>query len=170
MDKKALLEKRAYFRMVHGVTLRAVKTLSDSDLDYRPVPGMRSPRELIYHIYAMERGIAEYIRTGKLPASNEELAIPENPGAKERLKELKSTSDLIRFAKESYEMAERVIEEMTEEEIAGPVEAPYGVFPAFQFFTFTYDEHWHHRGQLYTYLRMLGKEPPMIYDYEGNED
>ena len=30
-----------------------------------------------------------------------------------------------------------------------------------------YDEHWHHRGQLYTHLRLLGKEPPMLYDYGG---
>ena len=36
---------------------------------------------------------------------------------------------------------------------------------AWQYFLFAYDEHWHHRGQLYVYLRLLGKEPPNLYDY-----
>src|SRR3979411_1211327 len=44
-----------------------------------------------------------------------------------------------------------------------------GTPPAWQYFTFAYDEHWHHRGQLYTYLRLLGKEPPMLYDYGAGE-
>jgi hypothetical protein len=40
-----------------------------------------------------------------------------------------------------------------------------GAFPAFAYFYFAYDEHWHHRGQPYTYLRLLGKVPPDLYDY-----
>jgi uncharacterized damage-inducible protein DinB len=40
-----------------------------------------------------------------------------------------------------------------------------GTYPAWRTFDFGYDEHWHHRGQIYTYLRLLGKEPPMLYDY-----
>jgi uncharacterized damage-inducible protein DinB len=44
-----------------------------------------------------------------------------------------------------------------------------GTYPAWQYFNFAYDEHWHHRGQLYSYLRLLGKEPPMLYDYGAGE-
>ena len=44
-------------------------------------------------------------------------------------------------------------------------DSPFGTYPAWQYLVFAYDEHWHHRGQLYTYLRLLGKEPPMLYDY-----
>ena len=44
-----------------------------------------------------------------------------------------------------------------------------GKYPAWQYFAFAYDEHWHHRGQLYTYLRLLDKEPPMLYDYAAGE-
>jgi uncharacterized damage-inducible protein DinB len=54
---------------------------------------------------------------------------------------------------------------MSEEDVARSVESPMGTYPAWQYFTFAYDEHWHHRGQLYVYLRLLGKEPPNLYDY-----
>jgi uncharacterized damage-inducible protein DinB len=54
---------------------------------------------------------------------------------------------------------------MSEEDVVRPVESPFGTYPAWRFFDFAYDEHWHHRGQLYTYLRLLGKEPPMLYNY-----
>jgi hypothetical protein len=54
---------------------------------------------------------------------------------------------------------------MSDETLARPVESPFGMFPAFTYYYFAYDEHWHHRGQLYTYLRLLGKEPPNLYDY-----
>ena len=169
MDKKAVLAQREYFKFVHGVTLRAIGTLTDDELDFRPKEGMRSPKELMYHVYAMERGIAAFVRTGKLPLASEELAIPETEGGKKVLETIRTVADLIGFAGESHALADKTIEEMSEEEIRMPVEAPYGTFPAFQFFTFAYDEHWHHRGQFYTYLRLLGKEGPMIYDYEGNK-
>ena len=49
MNKFDVLAKLEYFNMVHGVTLRAIATLSDEDLDFLPRPNMRSPRELIFH-------------------------------------------------------------------------------------------------------------------------
>ena len=55
---------------------------------------------------------------------------------------------------------------MDDDALRRTVESPMGPYPAWLFFTFAYDEHWHHRGQLYTYLRLLGKEPPMLYDYQ----
>jgi uncharacterized damage-inducible protein DinB len=34
--------------------------------------------------------------------------------------------------------------------------------------TVVYDEHIHHRGQLYVYLRSMGIEPPFIWSFEDN--
>ena len=55
---------------------------------------------------------------------------------------------------------------MTDEEVARVVESPLGEYAASHYFLFAYDEHWHHRGQLYTYLRLLGKQPPDLYDFQ----
>jgi hypothetical protein len=41
MSKSGLLEKLEYFNMVHGVTLRAIGTFSDEELEFRPQAAMR---------------------------------------------------------------------------------------------------------------------------------
>jgi uncharacterized damage-inducible protein DinB len=56
---------------------------------------------------------------------------------------------------------------MSDEDLAKTIETPFGSFPAWQMFAFTYDEHWHHRGQFYTHIRLLGKEPLMLYSYDA---
>ena len=56
---------------------------------------------------------------------------------------------------------------MGDEELAGAVESPYGEFDGAQFVSFFEGEHWHHRGQLFVYLRLLGKVPPGLYAYDG---
>jgi hypothetical protein len=59
MTRQQLLDRWDYFNLVHGVTLRAIGTLADNELDFRPKPGMRTPRELVFHIYTQERALAE---------------------------------------------------------------------------------------------------------------
>jgi uncharacterized damage-inducible protein DinB len=44
-------------------------------LDFRPKEGVRSVRELLMHMYTMERTLAENIRSGKLTAVD-----ADNPG------------------------------------------------------------------------------------------
>lgn len=167
MNKQALMGARQYFDMVHDVTRRAIGTFSDDDLDFRPAPGTRSPRELIYHIYAMEKTLSEGVKAGKMTEELEKLANPESDSGKAAMANLKTVSQLQQFADESHAEANRAAQELTDQDVSKNVEASYGTFPAWQFFNFIYDEHWHHRGQLYTYLRLLGKEPPMLYSYEG---
>lgn len=169
MDKQTLLGVRGYFDMVHGVTLRLIGSFSDEDLDYRPRPGMRSVRELISHIYTMERVMADGLRSGKLTAEVEAPANPETEAGKKVADSLTSVAKAQEYASECHKAAGGLLASMTDEELAQMVEAPYGSFPAWQYFSFAYDEHWHHRGQLYTYARLLGKEPPMLYSYEADQ-
>lgn len=168
MNKAALQGQRFYFNMVHGVTLRLIGTFSDTDLDFRPKAGMRSVRELIAHIYTMERTLAANLRHGKLTEEGESMAVPEKPAGQAVVAELKTVEDLLAYARHYHQALDETAEAMSDEELQQPVEAWYGSFPAWQFFAFAYDEHWHHRGQLYTYARLLGKEPPMLYDYENS--
>jgi uncharacterized damage-inducible protein DinB len=168
MNKQTLLGQRQYFDMVHGITLRVIGAFADEDLDFRPQPGMRSPRELILHIYGMEKEVSEGVRAGRISKEVEDPAIPESIAGKAALAKIKTVSDAQQFARDCHQTANETIAAMTDEDLGRMVEAPYGTFPAWQFFAFAYDEHWHHRGQLYTYLRLLGKEPPMLYDYENS--
>lgn len=165
MNKQHLLERRNYFNLVHGVTIRAIDTFSDGDLNFRPVPAVRTPRELIFHIYAQERSLAEAARDGRFTIEAAAASTPEEPTAAATLASLETVADLKAYAEACHGTADSIFKSMSDEDVVRAVEGPFGTFPAWRYFVFAYDEHWHHRGQLYTYLRLLGKEPPMLYDY-----
>jgi uncharacterized damage-inducible protein DinB len=56
-------------------------------------------------------------------------------------------------------------EQITDAQLSREIEAWGDKLSGAKFVHFMYDEHWHHRGQLTAYLRMLGIAPMMIYDY-----
>jgi len=61
------------------------------------------------------------------------------------------------------------VQSLTDEKITRMVKTPWGEsFPGFVCVQIIYDEHLHHRGQLYAYLRQLGIEPPFMWDFEHN--
>jgi uncharacterized damage-inducible protein DinB len=165
MTRQEFLAQIEYFNMVHGVTVRAIGMLSDEELDFRPRPGVRTARELIFHIYTQEKVLAEAARQGRFTLEEANRGNPEAEGNAVGLKALVTVSDARKYAEACHRAAEDAFKAMSEEDLSRPVESPFGVFPAWRYFAFGYDEHWHHRGQLYTYLRLLGKEPPMLYDY-----
>ena len=167
MNREELLRRRDYFDMVHGVTRRAIAAFADHELDYRPQPGMRSPRELIFHIYAQEQLLAEAARQGRFTPEMASGSTPEDASTAATLKRLRTVADLLSYADECHKAAEHIFTAMSDSDVARSVESAFGTYPAWQYFAFAYDEHWHHRGQLYVYLRLLGKEPPMLYDYQA---
>ena len=165
MNKQEFTARRKYFDMVHGVTVRAISAFTDEELEYRPRENMRTPRELVFHIYSQERLLAEAAQHGRFTLEAANRSNPEDKAGAAEMKGLITVSDARRYAETCHRAAEAIFTKMSEDELARPVESPMGTYPAWQYFTFAYDEHWHHRGQLYTYLRLLGKEPPMLYDY-----
>jgi len=165
MSKSQFLAKLQYFNMVHGVTLRAIAALGDKDLEFRPQPAMRTPRELIFHIYAQEKILAEAVQQGRFDAEAAGRSSPEAEAVAVELKALATVDEVRAYAEACHKAAANILGSMSEEDLSRPVESPFGTYPAWRYFDFGYDEHWHHRGQLYTYLRLLGKEPPMLYDY-----
>jgi uncharacterized damage-inducible protein DinB len=165
MTRQQFSARWDYFNMVHGVTLRAISAFSDAELAFRPAPSMRSPRELIFHIYSQERMLAEGARQGRISTEAANASNPEaDPGAA-ACATLVTVSDARAFAESCHRVAEETFRAMSDDALNRAVESPFGTYPSWQYFAFAYDEHWHHRGQLYSYLRLLGKEPPMLYDY-----
>ena len=167
MNKQELLARRDYFNLVHGVTVRAIDVFSDSELDFRPKAGMRTPRDLVFHVYTQERTLAEAAQQGQFTLEMANRSNPEEQSVATTLGALRTVSDLGAYANACHDAAERIFRSMSEEEISRHIASSFGTYPAWQYFLFAYDEHWHHRGQLYTYLRLLGKEPPMLYDYQA---
>jgi uncharacterized damage-inducible protein DinB len=167
MNKQELMARREYFNLVHGVTMRAISAFTDDELDFRPQPGMRTPRELIFHICSQEKVLAGAVQQGRFTLEMANGSNPEDPSNAAALNALGTVGDALAYANRCHRTAEEIFGSMSELEIARPLESPFGTYPGWQYFLFAYDEHWHHRGQLYTYLRLLGKEPPMLYDYQA---
>ena len=165
MTREQLLARLEYFTMVNAVTIRAIAAFSDHDLDFRPSPRLRTPRELIFHIYVQEKLTAEAARAGRFTMDAANGSNPEEPANAGAVTALATVKDAVAFAVGCHDAADAIFRSLSEEDVARPVESPMGTYPAWQYFTFAYDEHWHHRGQLYVYLRLLGKEPPNLYDY-----
>lgn len=129
MNKQALSAQREYFKMVHGVTLRLIGAFSDKDLDYRPQPGMRSVRDLILHVYGMQKTFGEGIRQGKLTAEIENKAIPETEEGKAVAASLMTVADCQKYAREAQKAGDEALAALTDDDLARPLEAPFGVFP-----------------------------------------
>jgi len=165
MNKPEFTAKLDYFNMVHGVTRRAIASLDDKHLDFRPQPTMRTPRELVFHIYAQEKILAEAIRNKRFTQEAAARSSPETESVAAEVKALATVKNVDAYADACHQAAMEILRGLSEEDINRPVESPFGTYPAWRFFDFAYDEHWHHRGQLYAYIRLLGKEPPQLYDF-----
>jgi uncharacterized damage-inducible protein DinB len=149
-----------HFRTVHGIALRAVAALPENALDAHPVPKMRTPKELVVHMYGMVRAFPAGVRDGILKDPDDAAAAAEN----------RTKADLLAWCRLQWEAADVIVGRLDDAKVTGMVKTAWaGDLPGFALFRILNDEFWHHRGQFYCYLRLLGVEGPMIYDYENNE-
>ena len=161
MNKAQLGQWWEHFRTVNGITLRAVQAIPADKIDSRPCKDMRTPKELVGHMYNAMRSVAEGTAQGEIKWSEED--------DKKATAGIKSHADLVQFASEGWKAADRSIRSLTDEKIAGLVKTPWGEsFPGFVCVQILSDEHLHHRGQLYAFLRQMGVQPPFLWDFEHN--
>ena len=165
MDLQTFSMLREYFNMVHGITVRTIDAFTDRELNFRPKPDMRTPRELIFHVYSQEKVLAEAAQHGQFTADAASRSSPEEQAGAAEVRALATVDDLRTYAQACHQTAQNIFSRMSETQLNHPVESPFGTYPAWRYFAFAYDEHWHHRGQIHTYLPLLGKQPPMLYDY-----
>lgn len=146
-------------RMIHGITLRVISAVPKDKIDTRPIGNMRTPKELVAHMYTTMRTVAEGITRGSITSDDR-----ADSGA-----ELNSLDDMLRYAGDCWNAADRAVQSLTDSQIQGMVKTPWGMdMPGHVCTTIIYDEHLHHRGQLYAFLRALGAEPPFMWDFENN--
>jgi uncharacterized damage-inducible protein DinB len=158
MNKKDLMGLLQYFDKVQKVTHKAMKMIPEDKLDFKPVPEMMSIGELLKHIYVSERVFANGAKKG---------SITEDDFKKEDKREFKDLKSLLNYAKKVHKETKAVGKSISEKELKRKVKVFWGeeLCPSICF-GILYDEHWHHRGQLYVYLRLLGIKPPDLYGYK----
>ena len=144
-------------RLRHGIGLRCVEALPADQLDARPVRDMRTPRELVVHMYSYVRAATQGIVSGTL--TSEEAA---------ELATVKNKQDLVSFADACWQDADAAVAKFTDAQLASSVKVPWGEMKAGDVLGSVQEEYLHHRGQLYAFLRQLGVAPPVNYDFEGS--
>jgi uncharacterized damage-inducible protein DinB len=160
MTKQAALARWDHLRMLNGIALRAVAALPADRLDTRPIPKMRTPKELVVHAYGMVvRNMIEGITSGEVRALDE-------PGT---CAGIKTRDALLAYATECWKAADRAMASATDAQLARMAKTPFGRdYAGWMLLGITEDEFLHHRGQLYAYLRASGVEPPFMWDFANN--
>ena len=160
MNSKDLTGMWDHLRKCQGIARRAIATIPADALHSRPIPSMRTPTELVVHLYATSlREMAEGVARGT-------IVEPDEAGMVARIK---TRDDLLAFVDESWAAASRAVGSITDEQLAATVATPWNFSaPGDLFMRAIHDEFLHHRGQLFVYLRALGQAPPDMYDFEHN--
>lgn len=165
MNKQAVLQMWDHIRQVNGVGLRAIELIPEDKLEATVIPGMRTPKEVIVHMYGqIIREIAEGAVSGTITDQNEK-------NEKQVVAGLKTKADLLRYCHECWAAGDAAVQSMPESRVMGMTATPWGMsFPGFVAFTIISDEYVHHRGQLYAYLRTLGIAPPHMWSFAENAE
>jgi uncharacterized damage-inducible protein DinB len=159
MNQKAFQGQWDHFRQIVGIGNRLIDALPEDKLDAHPIPKMRTPKELVVHQYGMLRSIAEGTIAGEIKELDENTVTPS----------LRSKADLVRYCGECWTAANKAAQSITDEKLNAMVKTPWGIsMPGFASVGVIYDEFVHHRGQMFTYVRALGGDVPMMWDFEHN--
>ena len=160
MNKQTLGMMWDHMRQVYGIGQRLVESLPADKIDSHPITNMRTPKELVVHMYAMTtREITDGILRGKIQEIDE----------KKICDSIKTHADLVKYCKDCFAAADKNVSQMTDQHLQNIVDTPWDFkAPGFVMTGIIHDEYIHHRGQLFTYLRALGKDVPMMWDFEHN--
>ncbi|HXS83902.1 MAG TPA: DinB family protein [Methylomirabilota bacterium] len=157
MKKSTLVVMWDMVRMRHGVGLRCVEALPADKLDAHPVKDMRTPKELVVHMYLYLRAAPESILSGTLEYDEQK-----------ELAAIRTKQDLVKFTERCWQAADAVVAKLTDAQLASMVKTPWGEMNAGVMIGSVQEEYLHHRGQLYVFLRLFGVEPPVSYDFDAS--
>jgi uncharacterized damage-inducible protein DinB len=160
MTRKNVEEMMGRLRMRHGIALRLIEALPENKLHEHPIPNMRTPAELVVHLYGMAiRELVEGVQRGEIRDVDEPTIV----------KGIRTNADLVTFARTSFDAASKAAATITDAQITANVKTPWGSNPpGAAMMEAINDEFYHHRGQLYAYARALGVTPPEVWDFENN--
>jgi len=144
-------------RLRHGITLRLVEQIPADKLREHPIPGMRTPIELVVHTYAGVKVFPESVLSGSVPDYDD----------KAEAAAIADKAALLAYVNAAWAAGDRAARSVTDVQLGAMVTTPWGhAFPGFAMFGIVQDEFLHHRGQLYAYLRVFGITPVMNWDYD----
>jgi uncharacterized damage-inducible protein DinB len=162
MNRQMLDHKWDQMRQKYGVYLRALEMIPEDRYHSHPVPGMRTPAELVAHISGtVIRDVAQGVAKGEITA--------DEAGESKLAAGLATRAAVIAYARQCWDRADAAVATIGEAELNATVGTPWKLsFPGWVGFEIMRDEFLHHRGQLYVYARLCGVAPPFIGSFGDN--
>jgi uncharacterized damage-inducible protein DinB len=137
---------------IHQQTKKIMAVAPDDKYDWKPCETAMSLGELMNHLWIAEWGLIEAVLAGAIPS--------ESPA------KISSTSDMLAAFDKSHEEAVAKVAALTPEQLSEEIE-PFGPnynrMSRMALLHLTHEHEIHHRGQLYTYLRIAGCEVPPLF-------
>ena len=135
---------------VHKQTARILAAAPDDKLDWRPGEKMFTLRELVTHIPESEIGIARSALAGTMQKVELDLS-------RAAIADIVNTFEL-----QHAELVEEV-SKLTLDQLNEKIQAFGREMRRIVLLRGLIEHEIHHRGQLFTYLRLAGVEPPALY-------
>jgi uncharacterized damage-inducible protein DinB len=162
MDKQTLTQMWDQTRQKYGIYLRLLDVIPEDRLHTNPIPGMRTPAQIVAHISgSIVRDIAQGVAKGAITA--------DEAGEDKIAEGFKTKADTMAFATTCWKQASAAVAETGDAELQAVVPTPWNMsFPGWVGFNILNDEFLHHRGQLFAYARACGQAPPFIWGFAEN--
>jgi uncharacterized damage-inducible protein DinB len=136
---------------IHKDTSRALRTAPDEHLNWRPKEGMFTLGELLRHMPEAESALVRSAIAGSTQKAGLDLTD-------------KSVTQIATAFENEHEELAREVANLTLEQLSEEVEF-HGQKMRRKVLLSAMTEHEiHHRGQLFTYYRLLGVEPPNLHE------
>ena len=120
INKPQLLQRWDHIRQTHGIALRAIAALPADQLDSHPIPKMRTPKELVIHMYdAVIKDLVEGVARGEVVLHKE--------NEKKCAASIKSRDELIQYARDTWNGVDRVVSGITDGQLNAIVKTPFGM-------------------------------------------
>ncbi|HET9531310.1 MAG TPA: DinB family protein [Blastocatellia bacterium] len=135
---------------IHKQTARVIAAAPPDKLEWRPAEGMFTLRELITHIPEAELSLARTALAGSMQKA--ELDFSNS-----------SVEEIVKTFDTNHEQLAEEVSRLTPEQVDEEIEAFGRKMPRRVLLHVLTEHEIHHRGQLFTYLRLAGVKPPSLY-------
>ena len=139
------------WQRIHQQTLRLLETVPDGQYDWKTCESAMTLGELANHLWQAEVGLAYAAVHGNFPT--------------QRAESCDNTEALVAASQKAHTDAMALVDTLTAEQLSETV-TPFGPtrsLPRIVVLNALHEHEIHHRGQLYTYLRMLDVTVPPLF-------
>src|SRR5262245_18494445 len=134
---------------IHKQSTKVMSVAPSEKFDWKPAESAMSLGELVRHLPQAEVFLTGLI-TGKKVAG-------------EDFSQLNTSEEIVAAFDRTHEECKKAMEGITEEDLAGPVKLGPNTLPKKALLHGMLEHEIHHRGQLYTFVRIAGVIPPPLF-------